>query len=369
MGLPASSLTRTQPLHVVYGGAHLYRALTVPKLGELARKAASEYGLAEALDLPDDVMAQVTAKLEREPIEDFRIDFEDGYGVRPDDEEDQAAVNAAREIRDATLPRHFGIRIKRGPRGLRTLKLFLDNTGGLPADFVVTLPKVTNAWEVTELTGALRDHTKVHIEIMIETPGAVFEAAKLVEAAKGRCIGAHFGAYDYLASLGIAQQDLSHPACDFARMMMLTKLAGTGVWLSDGATNQLPLPLHRGDLTAEQGAENRTAIHAAWKRHYDNTRRALAHGFFQGWDLHPAQIPARLAAVYMFFREEMDQQAERLKNFVESAAHATHVRGAFDDAATGRVMLNYFRRAQACGLAEGLEPQIRELALLLRTES
>ncbi|MFM2124574.1 MAG: hypothetical protein RL328_1025, partial [Acidobacteriota bacterium] len=284
MAVPNSSLPRTQPLHVVYGGAHLFRPTTILKLGDLARKAAREYDLAEALGLPSDVMAQVMTKLETEPVEDFRIDFEDGFGVRPDAEEDLAAVNAAREVHNATLPRNFGIRIKKGDRGLKTLRLFLANLERLPANFVVTLPKVTSTWEVTALTGALREHTKIHIEIMIETPGAVFRARELVEAAKGRCVAAHLGAYDYLASLGIAQQDLTHPACDFARSMMLASLAETGVWLADGATNLLPIPPHRGEgLTEAQKTENRAAVQAAWKLHYDNTRRALYNGFYQGW--------------------------------------------------------------------------------------
>ncbi len=366
MALPDSSLARTQPLHVVYGGAHLFRSKTIPKLGELARKAAEDYNLAEALALPDDIAAQVMAKLATEPVEDFRIDFEDGFGIRPDAEEDVAAVNAAREMRGAVLPRNFGIRIKQGPRGLKTLRLFLANVDKLPPHFVVTLPKVSNTWEVDALITALREYPRIHIEIMIETPGAIFQIPQLVQSAKGRCVAAHLGAYDYLASLGIAQQDLTHPACDFARTLMLTNLAGTGVWLADGATNMLPIPPHRGaELPIEQQAENRAAVHAAWKLHYDNTRRALYNGFYQGWDLHPAQIPARFAAVYMFYRDGMAQQAERLKNFVSAAAQATHVNGAFDDAATGRVMLNYFRRAQACGLALDLQPQVAELEKLL----
>ena len=319
-----------QPLHVVYGGAHLFKAGTVPKLGELARKAAEEHRLAEALELPDDVAAQVMAKLAADPVEDLRIDFEDGFGIRPDAEEDAAALQSAREFQTATLPRQIGIRVKQGARGLKTLRLFLDNCGDLPPNFVVTLPKVTAMQEVAALVAALGDRPGIGIEIMIETPGAIFQIPALVAAAEGRCVAAHFGAYDYLASLGISQQDLTHPACDFARQMMLTNLAGTGVWVADGATNQLPL----------KGSN----IQAAWKLHYDNTRRALYNGFYQGWDLHPAQIPARMAAVYMFFREGMAQQTERLKNFVAVAAQATHVNGAFDDAATGRVPDENFAR-------------------------
>ena len=91
-----------------------------------------------------------------------------------------------------------------------------------------------------------------------------------------------------MASLGItaANQDLHHPACDFARSMMLATLAETGVWLVDGATNLLPFP---------------PEVHQAWKLHYDNIRHSLYNGFYQSWDLHPAQIPARLVAVYNVF--------------------------------------------------------------------
>ena len=349
--MPVSIVTRTQPVHVVYGGAHLFKASTCEKLGELARRAATEYDLQAAMGLPDAVAAQVNAKLAREPIEDYRIDFEDGFGVRPDSEEDAAALNAAREIKSASLPRQCGIRIKAGARGFRTLHLFLDNVGGsLPKNFVVTLPKVAAVSEVTALAETLPEG--IGIELMVETPQAVLHMREFVDACEGRCVGAHFGAYDYLASLGIAAQDLLHPACDFARTQMLVQLAGTGVWLSDGATNVLPL----------KGSN----VQAAWKLHYDNTRRALYNGFYQGWDLHPAQIPARYAAVFAFFHEGMEAASARLRNFVAAAAQATHVGGVFDDAATGQGLLNYFLRARACGaVPQGSDLPIGDLARLL----
>ncbi len=343
--MPVSILARTQPVHVVYGGAHLFKASTCEKLGDLARKAAAEY------DLPEAVAARVMEKLTNEPLEDYRIDFEDGFGIRPDAEEDAAALNAAREIKSAALPRQSGIRIKAGSRGFRTLHLFLDNVGGsLPANFVVTLPKVTSEAEITALVAALPP--EIGIELMVETPQAVWNLREFAEACEGRCVGAHFGAYDYLASLGIAAQELQHPACDFARAQMLLQLAGTGVWLSDGATNVLPL---KGSNTQ-----------AAWKLHYDNVRRALYNGFYQGWDLHPAQIPARYAAVFSFFHEGMEAASARLRNFVAAAARATHVGGVFDDAATGHGLLNYFLRARACGaIAKETDLPIDDLARLL----
>ncbi|MEI9814812.1 MAG: phosphoenolpyruvate kinase [Acidobacteriota bacterium] len=360
-----------QPVHVVYGGAHLFKASTCAKLGELARKAMTEFDLAAALGLSAEVAGHVTDKLQREPLEDFRIDFEDGFGTRPDDEEDATAVAAAKEMASAILPRFCGIRIKQGQRGLRTLRLFFDAlTGPLPENFIVTLPKVTSTSEVVALAGALKHRAGIKVEIMIETPLAPARALELANAADGRCWAVHFGAYDYLASLGIAAQDLRHPACDYARLQMLTAVAGSGIWLADGATNQLPLPIHRGpSLTSDQRQQNREAIHSAWKLHYKNVRWGFYNGFYQGWDLHPAQIPARYAAAFSFFLEGMPKAIERLKSFVESAAKASHVQGAFDDAATGRGLRNYFRRAHACGLALDTDPLVTELERLLKIDT
>lgn len=356
MEKPTLILTRTQPFHVVYGGAHLFKSGTCEKLGEIARKAAAEFDLAGALQLPASIAERVAQKLAREPIEDFRIDFEDGFGHRSDEEEDQTAADAAREMNGAALPVHFGVRIKLGDRGLRTLQIFFDHCESLPRHFVVTLPKVTSTWEVEALADELRHHGGVGIEIMVETPQAIYQLPELVKAGHDRCIAAHFGAYDYLASLGIAAQDLSHPACDFARHRMQTTLAPLGVWLADGATNLLPLT-----KTGDRGI-----VHAAWKLHYDNVRRSLYHGFYQSWDIHPAQIPARLAAIFTFFEEGLARATERLNSFVASAAKASQAQGMFDDAATGRGLVNYFRRAHACGLSPETVPTLTELEKLLK---
>jgi hypothetical protein len=141
-----------------------------------------------------------------------------------------------------------------------------------------------------------------------------------------------------------------HPACDFAKHMMQVSFGGTGIWLSDGATNIMPVAPHRfteggPPLTPEQIIENRTVVHRAWKLHFDHIQHSLENGYYQGWDLHPAQLPTRYAAVYSFFLESLDAASERLKNFVEKAAKATLVGDVFDDAATGQGLLNYFLRA------------------------
>jgi citrate lyase beta subunit len=383
---------RRQPVHTVYGGAQVFSSDTAPKLGAIARRALDEYAptsadFGRALGLRDDLTAtirdRVAAKLEREPVEDFRIDFEDGYGNRPDAEEDGHAESTAEELargKDAgTLPPYIGIRIKPFTeelkrRSIRTLDLFVTSlvrrTGPrLPDNFVVTLPKVTAAQQVSALAALLEllerhlglPERAIPFEIMVETPQSVFDESGaaalpgLVAASRGRCIAAHFGTYDYTASLNItaAHQTMTHPACDFAKGVMQVVLAGTGVWISDGSTNVLPVPPHRtapgSSLSDAQVAENRKAVHAAWKLHYEHVRHSLSHGFFQGWDLHPAQLPTRYAALYAFFLEGIDAASARLKNFVAKAGQATLVGEVFDDAATGQGLLNHFLRAWSCG--------------------
>ena len=369
---PGDSSDR-QAVHTVYGGAHLFKAETPKKIGGLALKSLEEYAptaaaLAEVLglraDVAERVYARVTEKLRREPVEDFRIDFEDGYGNRPDAEEDahatQAAQEVARGLAAGSLPPFLGIRVKPftqelADRAIRTLDLFLRTLDTLPANFVVTLPKVTVPEQVAALAEMLPPAAKV--EIMIETPQSIIgrrgEVAvrALVDAAGGRCGSAHFGTYDYTAGVNITaqHQDHTHPACDFARHVMQVSLAGTGVNICDGATTVMPVAPHKGELTPAQREQNRAAVHRAWKLHFDNIRHSLRHAFYQGWDLHPAQLPVRYAAVYAFFLEGLEPSSVRLRNFLEKAAQATLSGHMFDDAATGQGLLNFFLRGLACG--------------------
>jgi citrate lyase beta subunit len=391
-----------QPVHTVYGGAQLFKSDTTKRLGALALRSLDEYApdaltFARALELPgaeklaETIYTRVLEKLRREPVEDFRIDFEDGYGNRPDDEEDghaqAAASEVARGMKEETIPPFIGIRIKPfteelRERSIRTLDIFIttlvEKAGGhLPPNFVVTLPKVTMPEQVTALadlfdlleralsleTGALK------MELMIETTQAIINEhgqsnlPPMIEAARGRVTAAHFGTYDYTASCQItaAHQHMTHPACDFARHMMQVALGGTGVWLSDGATNIMPVGPHRAtqgsSLTEQQAEENRRVVYRAWKLHYDHIQHSLVNAFYQGWDLHPAQLPTRYAAIYAFFLESLDQASERLRNFVAKAAQATLVGDVFDDAATGQGLLNYFLRAINCGAITEEEAQ------------
>jgi citrate lyase beta subunit len=364
-----------QPVHTVYGGAHLFKADAAQKLGALALRALQEHApdaaaLAGVLDLDralaDRVYLRIIEKLTREPVEDFRIDFEDGFGNRPDDEEDRVAQSAAEEVAAALaagrLPPAIGIRIKPlneelKRRSLRTFDLFLTRlvertNGKLPHTFVVTLPKVTSPDQVAALASACDAFEYwrelpaglLRFELMIETTQSIFGAdgsvalPRLVSEGRGRIVAAHFGTYDYTAACSItaAHQHMLHPVCDFAKHVMQVSLAGTGLWLSDGATNVMPIG-------------SREVVHRAWRLHYEHIRHSLVTGFYQGWDLHPAQLPTRYAAVYTFFLEGLDAASDRLRNFVQKAAQATLVGDVFDDAATGQGLLNYFLRAMNCG--------------------
>jgi hypothetical protein len=438
-----------QPVHTVYGGAQLFRAETTSRLGQLALESMHLYGrdpvefalgvgfvkdeqalgagpAALAREFRTDpatlraknpagwlacaVYERVIAKLEREPVEDFRIDFEDGFGARSDAEEDAAAQDAAREMARALvqgiLPPFVGIRVKSfseewAVRGARTLEIFIAELlaasgGRLPDNFVVTLPKVTipeqprtlvRLFELLERRQGL-PAGRLRMEIMVELTQALIgpdgrcPLPDLVAACEGRCFGAHLGTYDFTASCSLtaAYQMMRHPWCDLAKGLMVLALGGTGLFLSDGATNVMPTGPHKppekgGALGPAELEQNRSVVHGAWRLAHDNIRHSLEGGFYQGWDLHPAQLPVRYATSYAFFLEGFTRAAERLSNFIEQAARATLVGDVFDDAATGQGLLNYFVRAQNCGAiaeselnATGLtkdEFQLRSFAKIL----
>ncbi|MFC4948415.1 DUF6986 family protein [Pseudonocardia sp. GCM10023141] len=369
-----------QPVHTVYVPAHAYTAGTVTEWGSAARAALAEHGstpaeLAAAFDLPEvsvkQVYDRVGAKLLREPVEDLRIDFEDGYGNRPDSEEDGAARAAATSLAAAVAAGDgapfCGIRFKslEAPtrrRGVRTLALFLDALGPLPAGFVVTLPKVTSVAQVEAMVtlteqlerGCGYTERSLRFEIQVETPQSILGAdgtalvARMIHAAAGRCTALHYGTYDYSAACGIsaAFQSMDHPAADHAKAVMQVAAAGTGVRLSDGSTNVLPV----GD---------RDAVRAAWRLHRRLVRRSLERGFYQGWDLHPAQLPSRYLAVYSFYRAGLVEAADRLRNYL-----ARLDSGFLDEPATARAMASYLARGLDCGAVD--ETELRDLSAIDR---
>jgi len=385
---PGDSIAR-QPVHTFIVSGDLFTHDTAQRAGAEAIVTLNQYGrtaqaFAEAIGLPstdpvlsERVSARVINKLEREPVEDLRIDFEDGYGARPDPEEDGHAESAARQVaagmKAKTLPPFIGIRIKPMSRelhvrSLRTLDIFVTtlvkSAKRLPDNFAITCTKVMVPEHVaavdracTRLERKLKLKAKtIKLEVMIETPQSVIAAdgssaiRVLVNAGGGRVRGALLGVYDYTALVGItaAHQHPRHQACDFARHMMQVALAQTGVTLSDGGSNVFPVA---------------PVVHDAWKTHFADVTHALVNGYYQGWDLHPAQLPTRYAAVYAFYLSALPKATHRLKTFFGKAEKAG---SAFDDAATGQALVNFFTRgvnAGAVTIEEAMETGLRESEL------
>ncbi|HEX6873897.1 MAG TPA: aldolase/citrate lyase family protein [Micromonosporaceae bacterium] len=353
-----------QPVHTVYVPADRFQAGMARSYGASALAAMAEHG---PLPFADDVVARVSAKLAREPVEDLRIDFEDGYGIRPDEEEDAAAVAAATIVREepGATP-YVGLRCKSlepgtRRRAIRTLDLFLTALGPPPDGFVVTLPKVSAAEQVEAMAVLCARLEQAHrlsegrlrFEVQVETPPAVLgpdgaaTVARMVHAAGGRCVGLHYGTYDYSTALGIAasQQSMAHPVADFAKAVMQVVAAGTGVRICDGSTNVLPV----GD---------RDQVRAGWQLHASLVRRSLERGFYQGWDLHPAQLPTRFAATYAFFREAAVAAVSRLGDYLSRRSS-----GILDEPATARALARFLLRGLDCGALDEAEVRFSRATL------
>ncbi|OZV81559.1 hypothetical protein CA850_10290 [Micromonospora echinospora] len=359
-----------QPVHTVYVPADRVTTRLVPTWG-----AAALAALRGCLPPPfaEELCEAVTSKLASEPIEDLRIDLEDGFGTRDDADEDRAVRTAGRALVDAwaegIAPPLVGIRVKSleaatRRRAVRSLDLFLDACGGATPGFVVTLPKVSHPAQVEamvvlcarlESAYGLPDGT-LRFEIQVEVPRAVLgpdgtaTVPRLVTAADGRCAGLHFGTYDYSAACGIAgpYQSMEHPAADHAKAVMQVAAAVAGVPVSDGSTNVLPV-----------GAA--PAVRAAWALHARLVRRSLERGFYQGWDLHPAQLPTRFAATYAFFRDNAPDAARRLRAHLDRCCD-----GVLDEPATRRALAGFLLRGVDCGALDaeqvGFEPgELRSL--------
>ncbi len=370
-----------QPVQSFIEGAQHFRADTFSllqrrALDALARFAPDGEALARAMvfsgrerALADDVHGRVKQKLETEPVEDYRIDFEDGYGTYPDAVEDaevlRCADATAAAMRAGTLSPTFGIRVKPltrelAARSLQTTDLFIESVrfgseGVLPANFIVTLAKVTVVEQVAYFAQHLEalekrlglDEGTLRMEIMVETPRAVLDwdgqcpLPRYVDAARDRLVAASLGTYDYTAALGItaAHQRQRHPACEHARLVMQVALAGTGVRVSDGSTAILPVePVER--------------VHDAWRLHHGDVKHALKLGIYSGWDLHPAQLVSRYAAVYAFYLAGLEAAGDRLAKFLETVTRGEAPRDIADDVATGQALLNFLLRAIACGAAD-----------------
>ncbi len=396
--LPGDSGTR-QPVHTCYVPADLVTERTPAEWGAAAALAAEEAGGLAALAGVDDAAApdlvqRVARKLREEPVEDLRLDLEDGYGERPDAEEDADAVRAAHTVAafarnrasgEAPAPAFAGIRFKcfeaaTRARGLRTLDLFLStlvregglteagiSEDGLPEGLVLTLPKVSAVEQVAvmvEACEAFEDALglpagRLRFEIQMETPAMILgpdgtcPIPAMLCTAEGRVSALHYGTYDYSASLGISGQfqSLEHPAADHAKNVIQVAVAGTGVRLSDGSTNRLPV----GDPAQRR---------ETWALHSRLVRRSLERGFYQGWDLHAHQLPTRFLTNYAFYRDAFDDAARRLVAYAGRSVPGIETADVADEPATARALARYVVRGLLCGAvgedelrATGLDPE------------
>jgi hypothetical protein len=365
---------RRQPVHTVYVAADRYDPELPAQWGRTALEVVAEHGGMAALcadvGLTDTLVAEVAprveAKLADEPIEDLRLDFEDGYGNRGDEVEDADVVAVARRLAQAVAagvaPAFVGLRFKcfEAPtrrRGVRTLDLFLstllDTSGTLPANLIITFPKVSTVSQVEAMVSVCEAYEaaaglpagRLGFEIQVETPQLIMGAdgaaavAAAIHAGGGRVTSLHYGTYDYSASLGVAAeyQSLAHPGADYAKAVMQAAAAGTGVHLADGSTNILPL----GDADA---------VRSAWRLHYDLVRRGLERAYYQGWDLHPHQLPTRFVANFAFYREGFARAAQRLATYLGKADSAI-----MDEPATARALARYLHRGYVCGALDAAE--------------
>ncbi|ADT99130.1 DUF6986 family protein [Mycolicibacterium gilvum] len=361
---------RRQPVHTVYIPGNRYSATMPAEWGSTALTAANDAGGLDAVAAlvgpnnetdcePETLATLVEHKLTTEPIEDLRIDFEDGYGTVDDATEDADVAQAIATLRSAldagTSTPFVGTRFKcleaaTRARGLRTLDMFVSGlvaSGGLPEGLTLTLPKVTSVDQVEAMVAvasALEDANglsagRIRFEVQVETPQAILGAdgrapvAQFIHAGQGRVSSLHYGTYDYSASLGIAAayQSMEHPAADHAKNVMQLAVAGTGVHMSDGSTNIVP-------------AGDPDDVAAAWTLHARLVRRHLERGIYQGWDMHPAQLVTRYLATYAFYRGAFSPAAARLRTYVHQLDSTV-----MDEPATARALAGVIHRGSVCG--------------------
>jgi hypothetical protein len=374
-GVPASR----QPVQVLYVPVDQVRPDTARAAGDEALRLVAAHApdgptLAAACGLAtDDTLARrvhdrVVAKLTDEPVDDLRCDAEDGYLGRSDEQEqrDVAAAAAALAVAldDGSAPPFCGIRVKSFTDGLARrsvaaldtfVRTLLAEAGSLPDGFVVTFPKVVAVAHVAAFVRVLEALESRHglpagrlrFEVQVETTASVLGPDGRVplrdirDAADGRMVAAHVGVYDYAAGLGLppASQRLDHPALDHARHVLQVTFAGTEVRLSDGSTATRPAA----DTTAE--------VHRVWGKHAADVRHSLANGFVQGWDLHPAHLVSRYAAVFADALAGLDDAFDRLRAWDTGDASGR----VMDEPATIRVLERQVQRAVDCGATDPAE--------------
>lgn len=375
-----------QPIHVVYGGAQLFKESTLQNLPLKAREYFAQY-VADAQSLrqllgeswseeeSQKIYATVNRKLTERAIEDFRIDFEDGYGVRDDSDEDADAVRCAHIVanyhnqlaaQDEAIA--VGFRVKplgQGTykRSLKTLFLILNsyaqsrqNRHDQRHQLMITLPKVESALQVALVQDILAaaeheyglPHGFFQMEALIENCEAFMsvlhgrsQLLEIVHAAKGRMAGLHFGVYDFNAALGIAPscQDLHNDASSAAKFLMQLAVGNCeNVGLSDGVINVIPV---------RRDGQSDSDFVDACRFNYLKMKKSVEAGFYQSWDIHPSQVWLRMTAMTEFVLRSLPDTIDRLITFHRAAQRAVKTGQVFDDRASVLGLVKFVKLAVA----------------------
>ncbi|MEV6768317.1 aldolase/citrate lyase family protein [Nocardia sp. NPDC051030] len=342
-----------QPIHTAYISAAEATADLPHEWGAAAAELAELHGDLLTGLAGSEVFDLALNTLRQRPIQDLRLDFEDGYGTRGDEVEDRDATHAGEVL--AKLPAEVisrGIRMKglttaEWPRAVRTLERVLEGAGGVPAGFVFTIPKIRAA-EQADIAVLLCEAIEsahglaagsLKFELQIESPQAVIAAdgtatvAQAIHRSAGRCTGLHYGTYDYSAACGISPQfqSLEHPVADHAKAVMQAAAAQTGVWVCDGSTQVLPIGTD---------VEVRTAL----DRHFRLVSRSLERGYYQGWDMGAGHLATRWLATFAFYRGALGAAAPRIGRYLDRQGSAV-----VDEPATAQALATVVLRGLACG--------------------
>ncbi|MGV9415812.1 DUF6986 family protein [Nocardia sp. NPDC003693] len=352
-----------QPVHTVYVSAADADAELPARWGAQASALADGHGELLTELGGADALARTRTVLRTRPIQDLRLDFEDGYGTRADETEDSDALRAGAIL--AALPeqvRSRGIRTKgltpgEWGRMVRTLEKVLEGAGGVPPGFVFTLPKIRAAEQAEAAVLLCQAMESAHglperslrFELQIESPQAVVAAdgtatvARAIALSAGRCTGLHYGTYDYSAACGISPQfqTLEHPVADHAKAVMQAAAAQTGVWVCDGSTQVLPI-----------GSE--VQVREALARHYRLVTRSLERGYYQGWDMGSGHLVTRWLATIGFYRTALEAAAPRIGRYLDRQGGAV-----VDEPATAQALATVVLRGLDCGAFEAGEVTAR----------
>ena len=303
---------RRQPVHTVYVPADRYHPDLPAQWGAAAAACVEARrdrgGLAAPpgwIDgSPPRSPLASCAKLAAEPIEDLRLDFEDGYGPRPDDEEDARRRGDGEPLADAAPPGprrrcRPAVQVLRGadppPRATHPRPVPRHparRPAACPTGWSSRCPRSARSSQVAghgrrSAGGSRRRRTprrSLRFEIQVETPQLIIGAdgTRPVAAADPRRWRAgHRPALRHLRLQRLAAasprptRPCDHPAADFAKQVD-----------AGGRRRHRGAPVRR--LHQRAAGRRPAQVHAAWRLHAGLVRRALERGFYQGWDLHPA---------------------------------------------------------------------------------